>query len=97
MSFSSGGITINNTGVLLQDASGNTDLWFNGGSFLKSGKAIFRYLLLSGVTNSNNGSFTVSAMTNSVTYFNNVTITMDIMYMAANFTNTMNGKIIGDS
>lgn len=97
MSFTAGGVTINNSGALMQDASANRDLWFSGGSFVNNGKANFRYLLLTGGTNSNNGSFTVSAMTNSVTYTNNGTITMDSMYMAANFLNTANGKIIGDS
>lgn len=97
MSFTAGGVTINNSGALMQDASANRDLWFSGGSFVNNGKANFRYLLLTGGTNSNNGTFTVSAMTNSVSFNNNGIITMDSMYVAANFTNTVNGKIIGDS
>lgn len=97
MSFTAGGITINNTGALIQDASLNRDLWFNGGSFVNNGKANFRYLLLTGGTNSNSGTYTVSAMTNSVAYTNSGTITMDSMYIAANFNNTSTGKIIGDS
>lgn len=99
MSFTAGGVTINNSGALMQDASNNRDLWFNGGTFVNNGKANFRYLLVTGGTNNtNNGTFTVSAMTNSiVTFNNNGTITMDSMYVAANFTNTANGKIIGDS
>lgn len=97
MSFTAGGITINTSGALMQDASGNRDLWFNGGSFYNYGKANFRYLLITGGMNSNNGSFTVSAMTNSVNFNNVGTITMDSMYMAGNFVNASNGKIIGDS
>lgn len=97
MTFTAGGITIGNNGYLKQDASLNRDLWFNGGSFVNNGKADFRYLLLTGGTNYNNGTFTVAAMTNSVSFNNNGTITMDSLYAAANFTNTANGKIIGDS
>lgn len=97
MSFTAGGITINNTGALMQDASNNRDLWFNGGSFLNNGKANFRYLLTTGGSGTNNGTYTVSAMTNSVAFTNNGTITMDSMYVAANFMNTANGRIIGDS
>lgn len=98
MTFTAGGITINNTGSLMQDASLNRDLWFNGGSFnVNGGKANFRYLLLTGGTNANSGTFTVSAMTNSVSFTNAGTITMDSMYVAANFNNTPTGKIIGDS
>lgn len=98
MSFTAGGITINNNGALMQDASNNRDLWFNGGTFVNNGKANFRYLLVTGGTNNtNNGTFTVSAMTNSVGFNNNGTITMDSMYIASQFTNTANGRIIGDS
>jgi len=97
MSFTAGGITINNNGALMQDASNNRDLWFNGGSFVNNGKANFRYLLLTGGMNANYGSFTVSAMTNSLSFINGGTIIMDSMYLAANLTNTSNGVIIGDS
>lgn len=97
MSFTAGGITINNNGALMQDASNNRDLWFNGGSFVNNGKANFRYLLLTGGMNANHGSFTVSAMTNSLSFINGGTIIMDSMYLAANLTNTSNGVIIGDS
>lgn len=97
MSFTSGGITINNTGALMQDASNNRDLWFSGGSFINNGKANFRYLLLTGGTSSNNGTFTVSAMTNSVSFTNAGSITMDSMYVAGTFMNAANGRITGDS
>lgn len=98
MSFTAGGITINSTGSLMQDASLNRDIWINGGSFNNNGgKANFRYFLISSGSGSNSGTYTVSAMTNSVAFTNSGTITMDSMYVAGNFMNTASGKIIGDS
>lgn len=97
LSFSVGGITVSNTGTLTQDANLNRDIWINGGYFNNNGKASFRYLLVSTGSISNNGTFTVSALTNSVNFSNNGSITMDSMYIAGGFTNTPNGKLIGDS
>ena len=45
--FNTGGININNTGSLTQDASLNRDIWINGGYFNNSGRADFRYFLIS--------------------------------------------------
>jgi hypothetical protein len=98
LSFTSGGITINNTGSLIQDASNNRDIWINGGYFNNNGGiANFRYFLVSAGTLSNTGSFTVAAMTNSVAFTNSGTIKMDSMWVAGNLTNATSGKIIGDS
>lgn len=97
MVFNTGGITINNTGSLMQDASLNRDIWINGGYMNNGGKANFRYFLLSSGVGSNTGNFTVSAMTNSVSYNNSGSITMDSMYVAGTFMNSANGRIIGDS
>jgi hypothetical protein len=95
--FNTGGITINNTGALVQDASLNRDIWINGGYFNNGGKADFRYFLLSAGTGFNAGTFTISAFTNSVSFSNSGTIDMDSMWTAATFTNAAPGKIIGDS
>lgn len=95
--FNTGGITINNTGALMQDASMNRDIWINGGYFNNNGKADLRYLLISAGTITNPGSFTVSAFTNSVTFTNSGNIDMDSMYVAGNLTNAASGNIIGDS
>lgn len=95
--FTSGGVTISNTGSLIQDASLNRDIWINGGYFNNSGKANFRYLLVSTGSITNPGSFTVTAFTNSVTMNNTGSITMDSMYIAGSFTNAANAKIMGDS
>ncbi len=95
--FNSGGININNTGSLTQDASLNRDIWINGGYFNNSGKANFRYFLLSTGAITNPGSFTVSALTNSVSFNNTGSIKMDSMWIAGTFTNAATGIIIGDS
>ena len=95
--FNSGGITINNTGSLIQGASLNRDIWINGGYFIDNGNANFRYFLLSAGSMANLGSFTVSAFTNSIAIANQGSITMDSMYVAGNLTNTANAKITGDS
>lgn len=97
MVFNTGGITINNTGSLIQDASLNRDIWINGGYFNNNGKAYFRYFLVSAGSASNPGSFTVSAFTNSVSFSNSGSIQMDSMYVAGSFTNTSTGQINGDS
>ncbi|MBS1650397.1 MAG: T9SS type A sorting domain-containing protein [Bacteroidetes bacterium] len=98
LSFTSGGITINSPGSLIQDASNNRDIWINGAyMYNNGGNANFRYLLLSAGSASNSGSYTLSAITNSINFVNSGTIKMDSMYVAANFTNTSSGKIIGDS
>jgi hypothetical protein len=99
MVFNTGGITINNTGSLIQDASLNRDIWINGGYFINNsgGKANFRYFLVSAGSLTNAGSYTVSAMTNSIAFANTGIITMDSMYVAGNLTNAANGTIIGDS
>lgn len=97
MVFNAGGITINNTGSLIQDASLNRDIWINGGFFNNNGKANFRYFLVSAGSLLNPGSFTVSAFTHSVTFSNSGNIQMDSMYVAGNLTNTATGKITGDS
>ena len=47
MLFNTGGITINNTGYLIQDATLTRDIWINGGYFNNGGLANFRYLLVS--------------------------------------------------
>ncbi|MGZ3932482.1 MAG: hypothetical protein ACXVP0_14380, partial [Bacteroidia bacterium] len=95
--FNSGGITINSSGSLIQDASLNRDIWINGGYFNNSGKANFRYFLVSAGALTNPGSFTVSAFTNSIAINNTGSITMDSMYIAGSFTNAVNAKITGDS
>jgi hypothetical protein len=97
MFFNAGGITINNTGLLIQDASNNRDIWINGGYFNNNGTANFRYFLVSAGTLSNTGSYTVAAMTNSVAFTNSGTIKMDSMWVAGNLTNATSGRIIGDS
>ncbi len=97
MVFNTGGITINNTGSLIQDASLNRDIWINGGYFNNNGKSNFRYLLVSAGSITNPGSFTVSALTNSVSFNNTGSIQMDSMYVAGNFTNSATARIIGDS
>jgi hypothetical protein len=94
--FSGGGITIGPNGSLIQDATPR-DIWINGGYMYNNGKAVFRYYLVSAGTASNAGSYTLSAFTNSVSYTNSGSITMDSMYVAGNFTNTSTAKIIGDS
>jgi len=95
--FTSGGININNTGSLIQDASLNRDIWINGGYFNNSGKANFRYFLISTGTITNPGTFTVSALTHSVSFNNTGAITMDSMVIAGSFTNAANAKLTGDS
>ncbi len=97
MVFNTGGITINNTGSLIQDASLNRDIWINGGYFSNSGLANFRYFLVSAGSLNNFSSFTVSALTNSVAFANGGSITMDSMFVAGNLNNSPMGKIIGDS
>lgn len=97
MVFNTGGITINNTGSLIQDASLNRDIWINGGYFNNNGKANLRYLLISAGAITNPGSFTVSAFTNSVGFNNTGSIQMDSMYVAGSFTNAASAQIIGDS
>lgn len=97
MVFSTGGITINNTGSLIQDASNNRDIWINGGYFNNNGTANFRFFLVSAGTLTNTGSYTVVAMTNSVAFTNSGTIKMDSMYVSGNLINAASGKIIGDS
>jgi hypothetical protein len=94
--FGTGGITINSAGALIQDATPR-DIWINGGYMYNSGKALFRYFLVSAGTASNAGSYSLSAFTNSVSYLNSGSITMDSMYIAGTFTNATNGKISGDS
>lgn len=95
--MTAGGITINNTGSLIQDASLNRDIWINGGYFNNSGKANFRYFLISTGSITNPGSFTVSALTHSVSFNNTGSITMDSMVIAGSFTNAVNARLIGDS
>lgn len=97
MAFTIGGITINNTGSLIQDASLNRDIWINGGYFNNNGLANFRYFLVSAGSLSNSGSYTVAAMTNSISFTNNGTITMDSMYVAGDLFNSNNARIFGDS
>lgn len=97
MVFNTGGITVNNTGSLVQDASLNRDIWINGGYFNNNGKSNFRYLLVSTGSITNPGSFTVSAFTNSVSFNNTGSIQMDSMYVAGSFTNATTAQIIGDS
>lgn len=94
--FSTGGITINNSGYLIQDAT-QRDIWINGGYMYNNGTSRFRFFLVSAGTASNAGSYTLSAFTNSVSYVNSGSITMDSMYVAGTFTNTSTGKITGDS
>jgi len=95
--FNTGGININNTGSLTQDAALNRDIWINGGYFNNSGKANFRYFLISTGAITNPGSFTVSALTNSVSFNNTGSIQMDSMWIAGTFTNAASGIITGDS
>lgn len=97
MVFNTGGITVNNVGSLMQDASLNRDIWINGGYFNNNGKSNFRYLLVSAGSITNPGSFTVSAFTNSVSFNNTGAIRMDSMYVAGNFTNSATAQITGDS
>ncbi|MBK7668416.1 MAG: T9SS type A sorting domain-containing protein [Sphingobacteriaceae bacterium] len=97
MVFNTGGITVNNTGSLIQDASLNRDIWINGGYFNNNGKSNLRYLLISAGSITNPGSFTVSAFTNSVSFNNTGSIQMDSMYVAGTFTNSATARITGDS
>lgn len=95
MSFSSGGVTIGNSGSLIQDAAMNRDIWINGGSFLNNGVADFRYFLLSTGTGENTGDFRISAFKNDVMFINSGGIVMDSMHIVAYFDNA--GTITGDS
>lgn len=95
--FNSGGININNTGSVVQDASLNRDIWINGGYLNNSGVLDIRFFLTSAGSASNAGNINVAAMTNYVNYVNSGSITMDSMTIAASFTNTVSGSISGDS
>lgn len=94
MLFNTGGITINNTGSLVHDAA--RDIMISGGYFYNDGNASFRFFNLASGTGSNSGTFSLTALTNSVNMTNAGTINMDSMYVAGNFTNTSSGKINGN-
>lgn len=97
MSFPSGGLTINNSGSLVQDASLNRDILVSGGSFVNHGNANFRYLYTQTGSASNTGTITLSAFTNSVNYNNSGKIVLDSMVNTSTFANTSTGILIGDS
>jgi hypothetical protein len=97
MSFTTGGLTISNTGALMKDTGPSRDLLISGGSFANNGKMNIRFFLVTAGTISNPGTFTVNAFTNYVSFSNSGTIQMDSLYAGANFTNTSTGKITGDS
>ncbi|MBK9285976.1 MAG: T9SS type A sorting domain-containing protein [Sphingobacteriaceae bacterium] len=94
MLFNTGGISINNSGSLIQDAA--RDILINGGYFYNNGTANFRFFNLASGTGSNSGSFSLTASSNSVAMINNGSIYMDSMYVAGNFTNTPSGTINGN-
>ena len=94
MLFNTGGITINNNGSLVHDAA--RDIMISGGYFYNNGNASFRFFNLASGTGSNSGTFSITAITNSVSLTNAGTINMDSMYVAGNFTNTSTGKVNGN-
>jgi hypothetical protein len=94
MSFSTGGVTINNAGSLVQDA--NRDIYISGGYFYNNGTANFRFYAQASGTGSNSGTFSLTAFTNSTSFVNTGNINLDSIYVAASFTNSAAGKVNGN-
>ncbi|MDP2385251.1 MAG: T9SS type A sorting domain-containing protein [Bacteroidota bacterium] len=97
MVFNSGGITINSSGSLQQDASANKDIWINGGNFYSTGTFSVRYFLLSSGLGYNYGSFTVNAFSTASLFYNHGAMFMDSMSVSGSFTNISTGTLYGDS
>lgn len=78
LAYTSGSITINATGSLMQD-SPVRDIWVNGvnASFTNNGTVDIRYLLLSDGSFSNSGSFNVKSLANYTTVNNTTTGTFN--------------------
>jgi len=86
--YTSGSITINSSGSLIQD-NGTRDIWVNGGGFSNAGNVDVRFLFVQTGTFSNSGTMTMTAMANYVNFTNSGTIqNVDSLYFTGNVTNT---------
>ena len=97
MGFTSGGITIGNSGSLIQDASANRDILMNGGSFYNNGTANFRYFMLASGVGYNYGTFNITAFSTAGLFYNHGNLFMDSMSVSGAFTNISTGQLYGDS
>lgn len=70
--YTSGSITINSGGALLDDATGR-DIWVNGGGFSNNGNVDVRFLLTSSGSFSNGGILTARAFSNAINFTNSGT------------------------
>lgn len=90
--YTSGSITVNSGGALLDDVTGR-DLWINGGSFSNSGSVDVRFMLVQAGSFTNSGTITATAIANYVPFTNAGTFqSIDSMYNASDITN--NGSFI---
>lgn len=90
--YTSGGITINAGGSLIQDTP-TRDIWVNGGSFSNSGSVDVRFMLVQAGAFSNSGTMTMRAMANYLAFTNSGTIqNVDSLYLTGAVTN--NGGFI---
>lgn len=79
--YTSGSITINSGGSLVQDTP-TRDIWVNGGGFTNNGNVDVRYLFVQSGTFSNGGTMTMTAMANYVNFTNTGTIqNVDSLYL----------------
>lgn len=90
--YTSGSITINSGGSLVQD-SPTRDIWVNGGGFTNAGSVDVRFILTQAGTFSNSGTMTFRALANYVNFTNTGTVqNVDSLYNASVITN--NGSFL---
>lgn len=90
--WTTGGITVNAGGSLLDDATGR-DLWMNGGNFSNGGSTDVHYFLVQSGTFSNSGTITARAIANYVNFTNTGTFQqVDSLYNTATVIN--NGSFL---
>ncbi len=86
--YTSGSITINSGGSLVQDTP-TRDIWINGGGFSNAGSVDVRFMLVQTGTFSNSGTMTMTAMANYLPFTNSGTIqNVDSLYFTGAVTNT---------
>lgn len=90
--YSTGSITINSGGSLLDDVIGR-DMWVNGGAFTNNGNVDVHYLLNSSGTFINSGTITARAISNSIG-FTNTGIFQNIDSMLNNAVLINNGSFL---
>lgn len=90
--YTTGSITINSGGSLIQDATPR-DIWVNGGSFSNAGTVDLHYLWTQTGTMANSGTISLRSFLNYVNFTNSGTIqNLDSLYTTGNITN--NGSFL---